>query len=217
MDTAPAKRDLMREFSDSWRWLRLSRHIDGWLSDREANALFLLARDNTPHESGHIVELGSWQGKSSVMLGGGLRNKCGAKLNCIDPFGIDENPEYQRLYYDGLITKMRHSVEEAFRRNIRRCGLADIVNQIRGYSFEVAKTWTEPIDMVFIDANHEYESVRRDFEMWSTFVKPGGIVALHDIAEQWPGPTRVMNEALQPPRFEEPQRVESLAWAVKVS
>jgi predicted O-methyltransferase YrrM len=205
------------KYTDNQRYLRLCRRISGWLSDKEADTLFHLARNRTPEKNCRIVELGSWQGKSSVMLAGGLRNKLGAKLICIDPFGIDENPEYQRLYYDSLISGMRHSVEEAFHKNIRRCGLTDVITPIQGYSFQVVESWAEPIDMLFIDANHEYEAVHRDFKMWSPFVKRGGIVALHDVAEQWPGPTRVMNEELQPPHFEGLQRVESLAWAVKFS
>ena len=110
---------------------------------------------------------------------------------------------------------MPRTVEEGFLRNIRRCRVADIVYPIKEYSFEVARSWTEPLDLLFIDANHEYESVRRDFTLWSPFVKPGGIVALHDVSENWPGPTRVMQEELRPPSFYDPPRVDGLAWAVK--
>ena len=37
------------------------------------------------------------------------------------------------------------------------------------------------IDLLFIDGDHTYEGVRRDFEMYSPLVKPGGLIALHDI------------------------------------
>jgi len=39
----------------------------------------------------------------------------------------------------------------------------------------------EPLDFLFIDADHRYESVKRDFEMYSPLVAPGGLIALHDI------------------------------------
>ncbi len=45
----------------------------------------------------------------------------------------------------------------------------------------------EAIDFLFIDGDHRYEAVRRDFELYSPLLRPGGIVAFHDI--------------LQPPRF----------------
>jgi len=37
------------------------------------------------------------------------------------------------------------------------------------------------IDFLFIDGDHTYEGVRRDYELYGTLVRPGGIIALHDI------------------------------------
>ena len=37
------------------------------------------------------------------------------------------------------------------------------------------------VDFLFIDGDHTYEGVKRDFEMYSQLVATGGIVALHDI------------------------------------
>jgi predicted O-methyltransferase YrrM len=39
-----------------------------------------------------------------------------------------------------------------------------------------------PVDFLFIDGDHTYEGVRRDFEMYGPLVRAGGIVAFHDIA-----------------------------------
>lgn len=41
------------------------------------------------------------------------------------------------------------------------------------------------LDFLFIDADHTYEGVKRDFELYKPLVKKGGIIAFHDIA---PGP-----------------------------
>jgi predicted O-methyltransferase YrrM len=38
-----------------------------------------------------------------------------------------------------------------------------------------------PLDVLFIDGDHSYEGVRADFEQYAPLVRPGGIVALHDI------------------------------------
>jgi hypothetical protein len=112
---------------------------------------------------------------------------------------------------------MERTQEQAFGDHIRQSGVSSIVTAIRGYSYEVARTWTDPIDLLFIDANHEYESVRRDFEQWTPFVRVGGIVALHDVSATWPGPMRVRDEKLQPPLFGPFSQVDSLAWAVKTA
>jgi predicted O-methyltransferase YrrM len=37
------------------------------------------------------------------------------------------------------------------------------------------------IDFLFIDGDHTYAGARRDFEIWSELVTPGGHVAFHDI------------------------------------
>ena len=47
------------------------------------------------------------------------------------------------------------------------------------------------LDLLFIDGDHTYAGVRADFEMYSPLVRPGGIVAFHDIAVQ-PLPNEVV-------------------------
>ncbi len=37
------------------------------------------------------------------------------------------------------------------------------------------------LDFLFIDGDHSYEGVKKDFEDFSPLVRPGGIVAFHDI------------------------------------
>jgi hypothetical protein len=187
------------------------------LTDGEANSLFEMARSRTDQLDPVIVELGSWQGKSSVLLAAGVCGARNARVFCVDPFGADENPQYQADFYGPLAAKMSHSLEQGFERNIRRCGLTHIVQALKGYSYEVVRYWKNPIDVLFVDANHDYERVHRDFLLWSPFVKAGGIVALHDVSPLWPGPSRVMAEELQPPEYGDLHQVDSLAWAVKRS
>ena len=45
-----------------------------------------------------------------------------------------------------------------------------------------------PIDMLFIDGDHTFKGVSQDFAMYWPLVRPGGIVALHDICDHpdWP-------------------------------
>jgi len=42
------------------------------------------------------------------------------------------------------------------------------------------------LDFLFIDGDHTYEGVKRDFKMYSSLVKKGGIIAFHDIVEHDP-------------------------------
>ncbi|MEM2145352.1 MAG: class I SAM-dependent methyltransferase [Candidatus Jordarchaeaceae archaeon] len=43
----------------------------------------------------------------------------------------------------------------------------------------------QKIDFLFIDGDHTYEGVRKDFQMYGSLVRKGGIIAFHDIV---PGP-----------------------------
>src|SRR5581483_8853697 len=185
---------LQRKYPEAWKWIVAARSIEGWLSDGEANELFRLARQFAPRQGAIIVELGSWKGKSSVMLAAGLLGKETPRLFCIDPFGRDENPEHQERYYADLLRRDPRDVKQVFRDNIAAFGLQDIVHPLKGYSFEFVTGWQERIDLLFIDANHEYEAVLRDFRQWSAFVKPGGVIVFHDANGRWPGPTRVVSE-----------------------
>jgi predicted O-methyltransferase YrrM len=42
------------------------------------------------------------------------------------------------------------------------------------------------LDLLFIDGDHSYQGVRRDFELYSPLVRPGGVVVLHDIVRHRP-------------------------------
>ena len=42
----------------------------------------------------------------------------------------------------------------------------------------------ELLDVLFIDGDHSYDAVKRDFDSYHRFVRPGGVIFLHDI--WWP-------------------------------
>ena len=52
--------------------------------------------------------------------------------------------------------------------------------------------------MCFVDAKHEYEHVKGDFEHFATHLMPGGRAAFHDYEQPNPnwGVTRYVNELL---------------------
>ncbi len=43
---------------------------------------------------------------------------------------------------------------------------------------------SQPIDFLFIDGDHTYAGVKRDFELYSPFVAKSGLIALHDIVSR---------------------------------
>ena len=56
----------------------------------------------------------------------------------------------------------------------------------------------ESIDYVYIDAAHDYESVKQDLHLWWSKVKKGGVFAGHDYKEPLqPGVEQAVNEFIQ--------------------
>ncbi len=45
------------------------------------------------------------------------------------------------------------------------------------------------IDFLLVDGDHGYDGVRRDFELYAPLVRPGGLIAFHDIV---PGPVELV-------------------------
>lgn len=63
---------------------------------------------------------------------------------------------------------------------IAREKLGDKVWVIKGLSAEVAKNLEGGFDFVYIDAAHDYKSVKADIEAWWPTVKSGGMMGWHD-------------------------------------
>lgn len=69
------------------------------------------------------------------------------------------------------------------------------VEVIKGFSVEMAKNWNIPIDCLFLDGDHSYESVKSDIDSWIPKVKIGGLVLFHDYSS-WPGVTEAVDEVI---------------------
>ena len=171
---------------------QLASSIDGWLTPAEGRLLYELARRADPR--GGIVEIGSWKGRSTIWLAAGAKAGRGARVAAVDPH------EGTSLHSEG------ESTEQALRRNLEAARVSDQVDVIRATSEEAATSWSRPVALLWIDGDHAYESVRRDFQLWEPYVVAGGVVALHDTLF-WHGPGRVAAESLERSR-----RYAKLAW-----
>jgi len=188
--------------------LRLHDGVEGLLAVEESAFLFHSARGRRT-----IVEIGSYRGKSCVLLGRGSRacGAPGAHVTAIDPHGINHAGD-----------RTRFSDEDArkFDENVRREGLAEDVDHWIMTSRDALPKWqagNRAIDMLWIDGDHSYEAVRFDLSAWTPLVAPGGMVAAHDYAHRG-DVKRAWDEVMSDPDRWEPTRfVRSIAWTVRRS
>jgi FkbM family methyltransferase len=89
-------------------------------------------------------------------------------------YGIDsfEGDEYAGYMDDSVYNLVLNKQEKLH--------LKDNITFIKSYFDDVAKTWDKKIDILHIDGDHSYESVKNDFETWSKFVNEDGVILLHD-------------------------------------
>jgi predicted O-methyltransferase YrrM len=150
-----------------------------------------------------MVEIGSWQGKSSVILAKAAGNRRNGIVYCIDPFDASGDALSVPAFQERL-KGASGDLKGVFLANIARCKVAGRIRVRQGTSSEVAVSWTEKIDLLFIDGDHSYDGVRRDFLAWTKFLRPGGLLLLHDVCPDHTenpkhpdGPYRIVQEYIR--------------------
>jgi predicted O-methyltransferase YrrM len=91
-------------------------------------------------------------------------------------------PSWRERYYHSLATN--HQKVVLFRRDSHDpATLRDVKASLGG----------RQVDFLFIDGDHTYEGVKSDFEAYKSLVRPGGIIAFHDICFHPYDPTTRVN------------------------
>jgi len=195
--------------------------IPGWLTEDEALTLHDLAL-SLPSSHPVVVEIGSFLGQSSLVLAKGIKRKLEPILYCIDPFNADGDP-YSKELYAKMTARLGLPLKEQFIKNLKKNRLYDLIRLLVGYSTDLATDFKDKIDLLFIDGNHEYDAVLRDYEDWTQLLKVGGTVVFHDVVfdpvgDDFPGPGQVVEQyILDNPKWSEIKLVDSLFMAKKVA
>lgn len=157
-------------------WIRKSAEIDGWLFEGEHEFLWELA---TRSREGHIIEIGSWMGKSTCILAGAcIDHAPGTRVLCIDTFQMD-GTESQRVYHSQLVRREPGTFYH-FLANAKRLEFRQAIIPLAARSDEVASLLLGGFRMAFIDGTHDYAGVKSDVEHYIPLLRQGGILALHD-------------------------------------
>lgn len=135
--------------------------------------------------AGPLLEVGTYCGKSAVYLGAAAR-ACDSVLLTVDHHrGSEENQAGWEFHDERLVDPRTGRMDTLpfFRATIEDAGLEDVVIAVVGSSTTVARWWTTPLGLLFIDGGHAFDVALADYESWSPHVAPGGLLAFHDVFE----------------------------------
>jgi predicted O-methyltransferase YrrM len=134
------------------------------------------------------AELGVFQGYHSLHL---LQANPELRLYCVDAYrqlrvgiGYDDVSDTQ--------------FEELYRTVLSRLTPTGRARLMRTTTDVAAMSISEALDFIFIDADHSYDGVIKDFLAWYPLVKVGGIIAGHDYDHpEWPGVKQAVIDMMQ--------------------
>jgi len=160
----------VKTFEEIWS---NSETITGSFDKREAEAVYNRVKDLG--EDNCVVEIGSYLGRSSSVIGQVAKDK-GFMFYCIDPF-------------------VETDIED-FKKNMRNVDAEFLCFHETSVAANVQwKNGTYPkIDFLLVDGGHHYPEVRNDCLLWLTLLVDGGTVAFHDYQSSWHGVKRAVDK-----------------------
>ena len=190
-------------------------NVGGWLRSEERRELFLLAS----RAEGIIVELGCYQGLSTLYLAAGAESR-GGKTNVVsvDYFKGGPESEYRERFWSDP-----EQIREKYVENVRRAGFAEIVTLIQMDTVAAAQIDLDEVGLLFIDADHSYAGALNDLNAWYPKVVSGGTVAMHnasgmgvnDQQVKYPGAMKVFADAVSEGWLSGPRMVGTMGIGIK--
>jgi hypothetical protein len=146
--------------------------VEGWMSPGQGATLY----DSAAHcpVDGRIVEIGSFRGRSTVVLA--IAADPSVEIVAIDPHaGNDRGPHE----IDGFEAEAAddHSV---FNANLAAAGVTDRVRHVREFSDDALPLVEGPIDVLYVDGAHRYAPALADIRAWGDRIGDGGTLLIHD-------------------------------------
>lgn len=190
----------MTTFDEAWRAVA---DVDGWMTEGQGRALFDAA--SSCRAGGRIVEIGSFQGRSTIVLA--LAADPSVEVIAIDPHaGNDRGPQE----IDGYAQEAAGD-HARFVANLARAGVAERVTHIRKFSDDALDDVPGEIDVLYIDGAHRYRPALADIRAWGAKVADGGTLLIHDSFSSVGVTAAIMRELVPSRRFRYVGRSRSLA------
>jgi len=169
------------------------KNVEGWFS--EEDIIYYKEMFDKFNGPAHFVEIGSYKGRSSSFMAVEIANSGkDIKFDCVDTW--EGSPEHQ---LGGILEDadvVNDTMFDVFKKNMEPVN--GYYNTLRMTSVEASKLYEDnSLDFVFIDADHQYESVVEDILSWFPKVKNGGIIGGHDYHLGAPGVIQASRQILK--------------------
>lgn len=199
---------VMEEVKQANKYPIIMHGVNGMLSRPEANWLHRIPK---VIEDGTYIDLGTFRGRSACILADTIKQEnIKARLVTVDLF--DERGISRRFRSDGTISTSGPTKTEVSNKRYE-----EVKQMFRDKELEVevlkshttsAALYFKPssVDFLFIDASHDYGSVKADFLAWEDRVNVEGVIAFHDSHRE-----DIVKVHAEIERWEEFDRVDTLS------
>jgi predicted O-methyltransferase YrrM len=201
----------------------LVRDVPGWTPIDQLYTLFTLTLASAELE-GDVIEVGSWCGRSAIVLGRAARLAGDSKVICVDLFpekkdwrqnadgtysfqvvidgkrygGYEEQTVWKEAYetQTGKIYERYDRVFDCFQETVAARGLQDVIRPFKG-DLEAMLAAAGPgmkCRLAFLDGDHGYEAVCNDIRRIDECLVPGGWICFDDAFTVYEGVNRAITE-----------------------
>ena len=146
------------------------RYSQTWFLDSEIKQILL--NYINPYSNVKVLEIGCFEGLSSVFFADNLLNHIDSTLTCVDPFLNGE--------YNDHSIYLQKNEENNFDYNIKNCKNVSKINVNKITSDKFFETNQNTFNFIYIDGCHEPDFITRDMENSFKFLERGGIMWMDD-------------------------------------
>ncbi len=163
------------------RLFELADRVTGFMPADEGRALHDAAL--AYFDNGVGVEIGTYCGKSTVLLGAAAIARDSVLYTVDHHHGSEEHQPGWEYHDPSLVDKAtgRFDTLPVLRRTLDDAGLDDNVVAVVGKSTVVARGWRTQLQLLFIDGGHSEAAAQADFDGWARWVSVGGALIIHDV------------------------------------
>ncbi len=200
-------------------------NIPGWSPIDQLYTLHLLGLA-TAHLEGDFIEVGSWCGRSGVVLGEAARSIGNTRIHCIDLFPerndwrqssdgsyyfeVQVNGRLHRAHqeqtvwanaFENQVARIYDEFDsplDCFEKQIKHYDLGEIIRIHRGDSLTFASTLPSNFrcKLAFIDGDHGYKAVCQDIKIVKDHLVPGGWICFDDAFSSYEWVNRAIRDLI---------------------